>query len=488
MRLNLRASAPPREIALPRVAVSLAACLSVLLAAIPTTPLLAQSPRDGLTRWEAQARALLKELIEVNTTHSTGSTVLAAEAMAKHMRAAGFPAEDVVVVENAPRKGNLVVRLRGRDTGRQPMLLLSHIDVVEADPADWTLPPFEFIEKDGTFYGRGVADDKDEGAIHLTILLRMKAEGFVPDRDIIVALTADEEGGPANGVQWLIENRPELIRAEYALNEGGGGNVEDGKRISNDVQASEKKYANFTIEATNPGGHSSVPRPDNAIYALSAALLRIGAHDFPVHLNEVTREYFRRQASIVGGELGAAMRALVANEQDAAAAAIIARDPALNARMRTACVATLLEGGHAPNALPQRATANVNCRILPDESPEEVLRRLVAAVNDTAVTVTPEGQVQESPPSPLTPELLRTIEETTEEMWPGTPVVPTMSTGATDGLYLRQAGTPVYGVSGLFYEGSNAHGMNEHIPAKAFYEGLEFMYRLVRKLSAGPGV
>lgn len=465
--------------------------IACLLLAAAATPLAAQRSTptpDGLTRWEAQARALLEELIEINTTHSTGSTVVAAEAMAKHMRAAGFPAEDVVVVEIAPRKGNLVVRLRGRDTGREPMLLLSHIDVVEADPADWTLPPFDFIEKDGTFYGRGVADDKDEGAIHLTILLRMKAEGIVPDRDIIVALTADEEGGPSNGVQWLIANRPELIRAEYALNEGGGGNVEDGKRVSNDVQASEKKYANFTIEATNPGGHSSVPRPDNAIYALSAALLKVGAHDFPVHLNEVTREYFRRQASIVGGELGAAMRALVANEGDAAAAATIAKDPALNARMRTACVATLLEGGHAPNALPQRATANVNCRILPDESPAGVLRRLVEVIDDTSVTVTPEGEVQESPPSPLTPELLRMIEETTAEMWPGTPVVPTMSTGATDGLYLRQAGTPVYGVSGLFYEGSNAHGMNEHIPAKAFYEGLEFMYRLVRKLSAGPGM
>lgn len=447
-----------------------------------------QAVPPQLTRWEAQARALLKELVEINTTNSVGNTVVAAEAMAKHMRAAGFPAEDVVVVENAPRTGNLIVRLRGRAAGRQPMLLLSHIDVVEADAADWTLPPFEFTEKDGTFFGRGVADDKDEGAIHLTILLRMKAEGIVPDRDIIVALTADEEGGPANGVQWLIDNRPELIRAEYALNEGGGGQVKDGRRISNDVQASEKKSANFTLEATNSGGHSSVPRPDNAIYSLSAALLKVGAHTFPVRLNEVTREFFRRQSTIVGGRLGAAMRALVTNERNAVAARTIARDPALNSRMRTACVATMLDGGHARNALPQRATANVNCRILPDESEADVQRKLVAAIGDSTVSVTQQDSVRGSPPSPLTPALLRTIEETTTEMWPGMPVVPTMSTGATDGLYLRRAGIPTYGVSGLFYENANAHGMNEHVSAKAFYEGLEFMYRLVRKLSAGPRV
>jgi hypothetical protein len=244
--------------------------LAALLAAHPALP--AQESRP-LTRWETQARAMLEELVEINTTHSTGSTVEASEAMARHMLAAGFPAGDVTVVEHAPRKGNLVVRLRGRSRTRTPILLLSHHDVVEADPADWTLPPFEFIERDGTFYGRGVADDKDEGAIHLTILLRMRAEGFVPDRDIIVALTADEEGGPENGVRWLLENRRDLIDAEYALNEGGGGRVESGRRISNDVQASEKKVANFLLETTNPGGHSSVPRPDNAIYALARALL-----------------------------------------------------------------------------------------------------------------------------------------------------------------------------------------------------------------------
>lgn len=465
-----------------RHVVVVAACCGVL-----STPLAAQ-PGRTLTPWETQARALLKELVEINTTHSVGSTVEAAEAMAAHMRAAGFPAEDVVVVENAPRKGNLVVRYRGRDTGRKPVLLLSHIDVVEADPADWTLPPFEFIDRDGMFYGRGVADDKDESAIHLTLLLRMKAEGFVPDRDIIVALTADEEGGPNNGVAWMLANRPELLQAEYALNEGGGGRVESDRKISNDVQASEKKVSNFTLEATNPGGHSSVPRPDNAIYTLAAALSKLGAYQFPVRLNPVTFEYFSRQAEIVGGDMGAAMRALVANESDARAAATVSRDPASNARLRTTCVATLLEGGHAQNALPQRATATVNCRILPDGSREDVQRQLVAAVQDTSVHVTMIREARDSPPSPLTPDLLRTIEETTNEVWPGIPVVPTMSTGATDGSYLRSAGIPVYGVSGLFYANANAHGMNENISSQAFYEGLDFMYRLVKKLAAGPGM
>lgn len=477
----------PRSI-LPATVAALALSLAPLTPASSQSASPAGAQAAPLTRWQAQARALLKELTEINTTHSVGSTVVAAEAMAKHMRAAGFPAEDVVVVENAPRKGNLVVRLRGRNTGRKPILLLSHIDVVEADAKDWTLPPFEFIEKDGNFYGRGVADDKDEGAIHLTILLRMKAEGIVPDRDIIVALTADEEGGPANGVAWILANRPELLQAEYALNEGGGGRVEDGRKISNDVQASEKKVSNFTLEVTNPGGHSSQPRPDNAIYQLAAALVKVGAYQFPVRLNEVTREYFRRQASIVGGEMGAAMRALVANERDAAAAATIGKDPANNSRMHTSCVATMLTGGHASNALPQRATATVNCRILPDESPTDIRDQLVRAIGDTGVKVSEARRAQDSPPSPLTPELLQKIEETTREIWPGMPVVPTMSTGATDGAYLRRAGIPVYGVSGLFYDTPNAHGMNEHISTQAFYEGLEFMYRLVRKLSAGPGM
>ncbi|HUG26966.1 MAG TPA: M20/M25/M40 family metallo-hydrolase, partial [Gemmatimonadales bacterium] len=343
------------------------------LVLITSSPL-AHAQDRPLTRWEEQARAMLKELVEHNTTQSAGDMTAAAEAMAKHMLAAGFPREDVVVIEaGVPKKGNLIVRYRGRNPTLKPILLLSHHDVVEANPEDWTLPPFEFIERDGMFFGRGVADDKDEGVIHLVILLRMKAEGFIPERDIIVALTTDEEGGPDNGVVWLLENRRDLVDAEYVINEGGGGVVENGRRMSNAVQASEKVYLNLQFEATNPGGHSSVPVPDNAIYDLAEALSKLSGHKFPARLNEVTTAYFSRTADLVDAETGAAMRALVANPADSAAEAIVSRHPANNSRLRTTCVATMLSGGHAPNALPQRARANVNCRILPDDTPANVI-------------------------------------------------------------------------------------------------------------------
>jgi acetylornithine deacetylase/succinyl-diaminopimelate desuccinylase-like protein len=435
------------------------------------------------TRWDGLARDLLKELIEINTTESSGSTARAAHAMAARLRAAGFADSDVVVTEHAPRKGNLVARLRGRASGKKPILLLSHLDVVEAKPEDWTLPPFSFIEREGTFYGRGVADDKDEGAMHLAIIMRLKEEGFVPDRDIIVALTADEEGGPANGVEWLLQNRPELIDAEFALNEGGGGRVRDGVKIAHDVQASEKKVQSFVLEATNPGGHSSIPVKDNAITHLAQALVTVGGFDFPVRLNEITRAYFERSAQTVGGEIGAAMRAIVANPADAAAAAILSQDPRYNSQLRTTCVATMLEGGHARNALPQRARGHVNCRILPDESPEDVQATLERVIASAKVTITALGRARNSPPSPLTPALMSHIERVTRELWPGIPVIPTMSTGATDGVYLRTRGVPTYGVSGLFYPETGAHGMNERVPAEAFYQGLEFMYRLVKSLT-----
>ena len=456
-----------------------------LLALLLAAPVAAQTRQ--LTKWESTARELLRELVEINTTESSGSTLQAARAMEARVLAAGFPRADVTVVENAPRKGNLIVRLRGRSSGRKPILLLSHIDVVEAKAEDWTLPPFQFIEKDGTFFGRGVADDKDEGAIHLALIMRMKEEGFVPDRDIIVALTADEEGGPANGVEWLIANRRELIEAEFAFNEGGGGRIRDGVKLSNDVQASEKKYQNFILEATNPGGHSSVPVRDNAITHLSAALVKIGAFDFPARLNPITRAYFERSAGITPGPIGAAMKAVVANPNDAAAIRTLSEDPRYNSQLRTTCVATMLEGGHARNALPQRARANVNCRILPDETSESVQRTLAEVIANPKVTITPEAEAKNSPPSPLTPELMGQIERISAQMWPDVPVIPTMSTGATDGLYLRNAGIPVYGISGLFYGDANAHGMNERVPAEAFYQGLEFMYRLVKAIT-GPGV
>jgi acetylornithine deacetylase/succinyl-diaminopimelate desuccinylase-like protein len=446
------------------------------------------------TRWDSLARSLFKELVEINTTQSTGSTLAAAQAMAARLKTAGFPDSDVVVLENAPKKGNLIARLRGRSSGRKPILLLSHIDVVEANAEDWTLPPFQFIERDGTFFGRGVADDKDEGAIHLALIMRMREERFVPDRDIIVALTADEEGGGANGVSWLLDNHRALIDAEYAFNEGGGGrvrggNITDTVKISHDVQASEKKFLNFRFEVTNPGGHSSVPRADNAITQLAVALTKVNPTIMPVRLNEVTRAYFTRLAPVVESEtprLAAAMRAIVANPNDAAAAATLSADPRYNSQLRTSCVSTMLEGGHATNALPQRARANVNCRILPDETPEQVRAVLERVVGDTGVKVTFQGTTTNSPPSPLTPALMNEVERVTKEMWPNVPVIPTMSTGATDGLRLRNAGIPVYGISGLFYPETFAHGMNERIPVRAFYEGLEFMYRLVKGVTGAP--
>jgi len=444
-----------------------------------------QSP----AQYQALARDLLRELIETNTTQSAGNTTAAAEKMAARLRAAGFTDADLRILGPVANRGNLVVRLRGRPTGRRPVLLLAHLDVVEADPRDWTVDPFTFLERDGWFYGRGTSDDKDEAAIWSANLIRWKQEGYVPDRDIILALTADEESGDYNGVDWLLQNHRELIDAAFALNEGGGGVIKDRRRLSHNVQASEKVYQSFTLEVTNPGGHSSLPRKDNAIYRLAAALSRVAAFDFPVKLNEVTRAFLERTAQIEEPEIGGAMRRLLQHPQDPTAVARLAGIPEYNARLRTTCVATMLDGGHAENALPQRARATVNCRILPGEPPDDVLATLRRVIADGQVTVTPIAPAKPSPPSPLTQDVLGAIEETTREMWPGVPVIPTMSTGATDGLYLRQAGIPVYGVSGVFGDADDvrAHGQDERIAAMWFYEGLEFCYRLVKRLT-GNGV
>ena len=443
-------------------------------------------------RYRQLARDILEELVEINTTNTErGDNTRAARAVERRLLAAGFPREDVQVVvpADAPTKGNLVARYRGRDTGQRPILLLAHIDVVEALPEDWSpdLPPFEFIERDGFFYGRGVTDDKDEAAIYAANLIRMRDEGFVPDRDIIVALTADEEGGPRNGVAFLLEEHRELIEAAFALNEGGGGMERDGRKISNNVQASEKKFLSFYFTATNPGGHSSLPVKKNAIYDLSQALLAVQEHDFPVMLDDVTEAFFSRSADLVGGEMGEAMRRIVADPNDASAAAVLSQEPGYNARLRTTCVATLLEGGHAQNALPQLARANVNCRIFPTHDPEDVHAQLQELAAPFDVEVTPRGSATPSPPSPLTPEVLGPIERITEQMWPGVQVLPVMSSGATDGLYLRREGIPVYGVSGLFgdMDDVRAHGQDERIGQRQFYEGQEFLYRLVKALTGG---
>ena len=429
------------------------------------------------------ARDLFRELIEINTVDSAGTT-LAAEAMAARLLDAGFPEEDVHIVGPNDRKVNLVARLRGRETGRAPILLLAHLDVVEALRSDWSIDPWTFIEADGYYYGRGVTDDKDEAAIYTANLIRYKEEGFVPDRDIIVALTADEEGGPENGVQWLLENRRDLIDAEYALNEGGGGALKDGVHQLNSVQASEKVYLNFNLRATNPGGHSSLPREDNAIYDVARTLLRISRHRFPVMLNEVTEAYFRGTAAVEGGTIADDIRTVLEDPANERALDRLQAFPHLNARLRTTCVATRLSGGHADNALPQTAGALVNCRILPNHNPAQVLLTLRELAGH-GVEVTPVGQPNPSSPSPLTANVMGPIEQVTQEMWPGVPVVPVMSTVATDGLYLRRAGIPTYGVSGLFndVDDNRAHGQDERILIESFYEGQEFLYRLVKALS-----
>ena len=433
---------------------------------------------------DALAREIYEELIEINTTDSVGDNTAAAEAMARRLEGAGFAKEDVRVLVPHPKKGNLVARLRGSGT-RPPILLLAHLDVVEALPSDWSFDPFTFLEKDGYFYGRGTSDDKAMAAIWIANLIRMKRDGYTPDRDLIVALTADEEGGSHNGVQWLLANHRELIEAAYCLNEGGGGQMKDGKRLSNSVQLSEKLFQSFTLEATNPGGHSSRPRKDNAIYQLSEALVRISRHEFPVELDEITSAYFEKMSAIESGDTSRDM-ASVARRSDPGAAARLSASPYYNAVLRTTCIATQLVGGHAENALPQTARATVNCRIFPGKDPKDVQRALQEAVADEAVRLSPVSPASPSLPSPLLPEVMGPIERITSDMWPGVPVVPTMSTGATDGLYLRNAGIPTYGVSGIFgdVDDARAHGKDERLLVSSFYEGREFVYRLLVALSS----
>jgi acetylornithine deacetylase/succinyl-diaminopimelate desuccinylase-like protein len=406
--------------------------------------------------------------------------------MAARLRGAGFAAADVRVLGPDSVHGNLVARYRGRGA-RPPVLLLAHLDVVEALSADWSFDPFTFRERDGYFYGRGTSDDKAMAAIWVANLILFKEEGFDPDRDLIVALTADEEGGDANGVDWLLRTHRDLLEAAYALNEGGGGELRDGKRLLNELQTSEKVYLSFTLEVRNSGGHSSLPRADNAIYRLAAGLTRLAAYQFPVRLSETTRAFFQRMAGIEGDTLGDAMRAVARGDApDPEAVSRLSADPYYNALMRTTCVATTLAAGHAENALPQTARATVNCRLLPGEVPDSVQATLVRVLADTAIRVAPIAAAKPSPASPLLPEVLGAVERVTQAMWPGVPVVPTMVTGATDGLYLRNAGIPTYGVSGLFEEIGDirAHGRDERIGVAAFFEGQEFLDRLVRNLSS----
>ncbi len=467
---------------LAMLGVLVAACSGEQDAAEPIVQTTA--PQSELLPHQQMAKDILRELVEIDTTQA-GNTTIAAEAIAARLLAEGFAEEDIQVIGPTADRSNLVVRYRGRESGRQPILLLAHLDVVAADPADWELDPFVLTERDGYFIGRGTRDDKDEASVNIANLIRLKREGFQPDRDIIVALTADEETGDQNGVTWLLENHRDLIEAEFAFSEGGDGVIRDGKHVANLVQATEKVYITYILETTDPGGHSSVPRKDNAIYRIADALIRIRAHDFPIVLNEVTSMYFERSADLADAEMANAMRGITQYPVDPAAAAYLVQTPTYNALLRTTCVATLAEAGHAENALPQRARATINCRMLPTESSAAVRETLTTVIGDPRISVTETYPAIASPPSPLTDELLVAIEDLTEKYWPGVPVIPTMGTGATDGLYLRNAGIPVYGVAGIFYDiaADTRHGLNERVQVKAFFEGQEFMYQLVTRLS-----
>ena len=432
------------------------------------------------------AHDIYKQFVEVQSGFTTGSTTPVAEAAAARLKAAGFPDKDIFVGGASPKKQNLVVRYHG--TGkRKPILLLAHTDVVEAKREDWSMDPFQLIEKDGYFYGRGTGDDKAQAAIWVANLIQYKKEGFVPDRDIIVALTADEEGGgPFNGADWLVKTHRELIDAEFCLNEGGWGEIVGGKHVANYLQVSEKYVMNFRLEVHNKGGHSSLPVPDNAIYRLAAALTRLSGFGFPLKTNEVTSAYFKQMSEIESGPnkqdlLEASQGSSEARQRIAAVA------PAWNATLRTTCVATQLEGGHAVNALPQLAAALVNCRVLPEDSPQYVEDTLRTVIADDQVSLKPLGDLGRGPASPLRPDVLAAASHATSKIWPGVQVVPNMVMGATDGRYLRVAGIPTYGVQGIFIDRDDVrfHGRDERIYVQSFYEGQAFLYELVKELSTG---
>ncbi|MCU1233336.1 MAG: peptidase [Candidatus Solibacter sp.] len=445
---------------------------------ISTTPLCAQTADQKL------AREIFKQLIEINTTDSAGDNTRAAEAMATRFRAAGYPAADVQVLAPVAKKGNLVVRLRGTGSGR-PILFLGHLDVVEARRADWPWDPFEFREQEGYFYGRGTSDMKGDDATLVAAFLRMKREKFQPERDLILALTSDEEGGPANGVDWLVKEHRPLIDAQFCVNtDAGGGHIKNGKHIYMAMQAAEKVFLSFKLEVTNSGGHSSLPRKDNAIYHLADGLSRLGKFDFPVHLFDVTRAAFERGANVYRGQLGADLKTMVQNPADAAAVGRLSAIPFYNAQMRTTCVATMLSGGHAENALPAVASAVVNCRLLPVDKPGDIERTLREVLADPQIKLTEMAEPVITPYKPIDPQVMAAVTASTAKIWPGLPVIPAMDTGASDGIFLIRAGIPTYGVSGMFGDEDDvrAHGRSERVLVKSFDDAVDFIYDLVTRL------
>jgi acetylornithine deacetylase/succinyl-diaminopimelate desuccinylase-like protein len=471
--------------------------IAAILASCVVTAVAAAAAEDAGSH--ALAREIFQQLIEIDTSIAGGrGSTPAAEAMAERFRAAGFAPADVQVVGADERKKNLVVRLHGSGKGgHKPVLLIGHLDIVDARREDWTTDPFKFTEQDGYFYGRGTQDMKDGAAIMVTTLLRLKRENYRPDRDIILALTADEESGDANGVEWLVKNRRDLIDAEFVLNHDGPGVIlENGKAIRIELPASEKIYADYQLTVRNPGGHSSEPRPDNAIYALTAGLQRLAAYEFPFELNNVTRASYEQKAKVATGREAADLRAILQTPPDPAAIKRLSHEVSDNATVRTTCVATRLEGGHANNALPQMARATVNCRILPGHSAEEVRQTLLSVLADPQITIGYidfKGVVQASAPSekgylppPLRPEVLRPLERVAAVMWPGTPIIATMSPGASDGVYTSAAGLPTYGVSGdaIEHDDLRMHGRDERIGVQAFYKGVDFFYQYLKAVGS----
>ena len=434
---------------------------------------------------QAIGRQILKELVETNTTPSRGSTTKAAELVAAHFRAAGVPDSDIVIVGPDDIHKNLVVRIRGSDHTRKPILFLAHLDVVEAERSDWTLDPFTLTERDGFYYGRGTQDIKGGATTLITALLRIHAEQVTPERDLILALTAGEEGGMPNGVEWLLANRRDLVEAEYCVNvDGGGVDSEQGRPIALNVQAAEKVYLDVTLTVHNKGGHSSLPRSDNAIAILARAITRVSDYRFPVRFNEITRAYFERSEPL-RPDIAAELRAAIASPPDTMAIRRLSADPWFNAQMRTTCVASMLSGGHAPNALPQTAKANVNCRRLPGATAESVLGTLRRVIADTSVELTAETESPQSPPSPLRKDVEAAVRAASTAIARNIPLIPNMETGATDGLYFRNAGIPTYGINGIAIDTDDVrmHGRDERVNIGAFERGQEFAYRLIRGLA-----
>ncbi len=459
------------------------AAAAVLLAALPAH---ADDGREAF-------RAIYKELIEINTTLSEGSCTEASEAMSAHLKRAGYPDADlhVIVPPERPKDGNLVAVLHGADPAAAAVLLLAHIDVVEARREDWERDPFILVEEDGYFYARGASDDKAMAAVFVDSLVRFRNEGYTPRRTIKLALTCGEETPDTfNGVEYLLANHRELIDAGLAINEGAGGRLdEDDNRVFLGIQAGEKLYQDYRLEVTNPGGHSARPLKDNAIVRLSAGLVKLGDYDFPIALNQTVTAHFAAMSGIETGPLANLLKAAAEGTADEADLAAIAADPSRNAMMRTTCVATEVDAGHAKNALPQRAVANVNCRILPGQSVEDVRRRIEAVLDDPGIAVTLEGnQGLDSPAPPLTDKVMTIAREVAGTLWPGVPLVPVMTTGATDGRFLNAAGIPTYGLSGMFVgpDGTGAHGLNERLRVKSLYESRDFLHAIARRFADAP--